>query len=435
MARRKSAIKSPARSRPAPAVRRSRGPLRVLGTSVTQTRAIKQAAAEDLGLAFDFITRDGTEAQRQGALRPDTFDVYDQWFHDIDLIWSTGSVQPIDITRITRWEEINDLPKTGRLRADLPRPLGGDPSKRLFVQLDGSLGDAPSARISMVPTAHNADSFAVIGCDPATVGSWGVLLDPDWSGRIILQRDAAIGCLDMLLAMQARGELLGADLGDLSLEEIRALTERLRELVQRGHFRCVWADEAEAVLAMQAAAQSGTPMLGSMWWSGLTRLRASGTPVSMVTPAEGYRGWFGGLALSALVGDWARDAAYDFINWWLDGRPGAMMARSGAYIANPDPVRRYLSTDEWGFWYEGKPAHADIRDQDGSVIYRSGDRREGGDYVQRMSRVRVWDTVMNEHNYLVRLWESALAESQRRFREPVVAGSPGSPAPERPISP
>ena len=42
----------------APRVRRQRDRLRMLGTSVTQTPAIRQAAERDLGIAFEFITRD-----------------------------------------------------------------------------------------------------------------------------------------------------------------------------------------------------------------------------------------------------------------------------------------------------------------------------------------------------------------------------------------
>lgn len=413
-----------------PPVHRPRAPLRILGTSVTQTRAIKQAAREDLGLDFDFMTLDGTEAQRRGALNPGSFDVYDQWFHDIDMVWPTGSLQPLEVARISRWEEINALPKTGRLRADMPRPLGGDPSKRLFVQLDGSLGDTASDRISMLPTVHNADSFAVIGATPGEVKSWRALLDEAWSGHVLLQRDAAIGSFDILLAMQARGETSAADMGDLELEEIDALTGRLRSLVGRGHFHTIWADEQEAIAAMQ----SGDRMIGSMWWSGFSKLRAAGVDVSMVTPEEGYRGWFGGLALSSHVNDWARDAAYDYINWWLDGRPGALMARSGAYMANPDAVRAHLTEDEWRFWYEGHPAEGEIRDQDGTVILKRGERREGGDYVTRMSRVRVWNTVMTEHNYLVRNWDAALAGNIRPS-DLAFADRMASPARETRISP
>ncbi|MEM8740144.1 MAG: extracellular solute-binding protein [Pseudomonadota bacterium] len=396
--------RAPAAAPSSPAVHASRVPLRVLGTSVTQIPAIKEAARAGLGRGFDFITLDGTEAQRRGALAPTSFDVYDQWFHDIDLIWPTGSIQPIETARIARWDAINALPKTGRLTPDLPRARGGDPSRRLFVQLDGSLGDTPSAHISMLPTVHNADSFAVIGADAAEVTSWAALLDPAWAGRVVLQADAAIGSLDMVLALRARGQLLPEDPGDLELEEIDALVDRLHVLRRSGHFRCFWTDEAEAI----AALRDGGPAIGSLWWSGVTRLRGEGVPVEMTTPREGYRGWFGGLALSQHLSGWALDAAYDYFNWWLDGEAGALMARAGAYMANPDAVRDKLSPAEWAFWYDGAPAAEDIRDPEGRVIFTAGARREGGGYAERMARVTVWDTVMIEHNYLVRGWDWAL---------------------------
>jgi putative spermidine/putrescine transport system substrate-binding protein len=151
------------------------------------------------------------------------------------------------------------------------------------------------------------------------------------------------------------------------------------------------------------------PAIGSMWWSGIARLRARGIPARMVTPVEGCRGWFGGLGLARHVRGAALDAAYDYINWWLDGSAGALMARNGAYMANPQAVRRHLSADEWAFWYEGAAARGPIRDPEGHVIFAPGERREGGSYAERMSRVVVWDAVMEEHNYLVRRWESQLA--------------------------
>lgn len=411
----------------APAVRRPRAPLRVLGTSVTQTAALKRAAQEDLGIELKFITLNGTEAQRQGALNPGSFDVYDQWFHDIDLIWPAGSIGSIDTSRIDRWDEINDLPKTGRLRPDQPRIMGGDPSKRLFVQLDGTLGDMPSDRISMLPTVHNADSFAVVGVAADKVDSWSVLLDPKWSGRVVLQADAAIGALDVALGLMAQGELAPSNLGDLTLEEIDSLTALVQERVEEGFFDCVWFDESEAI----AAFQNNAPKIGSMWWSGLCKLRSEGVDVSMVTPKEGYRGWFGGLALSSVMEASSIDTAYAYLNWWLCGRPGAMMARSGAYMANPEAVRPHMSEAEWDFWYEGKPARMPIQDSEGRMVFQLGEKREGGDYITRMSLVRVWDAVMKEHNYLVRKWEHAIAPMKRRLREHISAGSAEARAGER----
>lgn len=395
--------KTPSQRR-ATMAKRAKRPLRVLGTSVTQIAPIKRAAEQDLGIELEFITLDGTEAQRRGALNPESFDVYDQWFHDLDLIWPTGSLQPIEIARIDRWNEINNLPKAGRLSPDVPQAAGGDPSRRLYVQLDGSLGKTPSRWISMVPTVHNADGFAIVGHDSDSPLSWKTLLDPSWAGRVVLQSDAAIGSIEMLLALQASGEFRANDIGDLSPSEIDTLVEIVTEYRERGHFRCFWADEAEAVDAMR----SGGAMIGSLWWSGITQLRTLGAPVKMATPMEGYRGWFGGLSLSSHLDDGSRDAAYDYLNWWLDGRPGALMARIGAYISNPETARSFLTEAEWAFWYEGSPATEPIRDPDGRIIFETGMQREGGSYSERVSRIAVWDTVMNEHNYLVRRWESAL---------------------------
>ena len=53
------------------------------------------------------------------------------------------------------------------------------------------------------------------------------------------------------------------------------------------------------------------------------RLRAEGHDVEMIAPQNGYRGWFGGLALSQAIPDWSLDAAYDYLNWWLTGPAGA----------------------------------------------------------------------------------------------------------------
>lgn len=387
----------------APMINRVRDALRILGTSVTQTAAIVEAAREDLGVELEFCTLDGSAAPRRGALSPQSFDVYDQWFHDLDLVWPTGSLQPIEVARIDRWDEINDLPKTGSLSPRGRRAKGGDPSRRLYVGLDGGLSDTPSPRISMAPTVHNADGFAIVG--EADAHGWGALLDPALAGRVVLQSDPAIGALELLLSLRARGEMTTNDVGELSLNEIDELVARFAAARSSGQFRLIWTDEAEAITAMR----SGEPMIGSLWWSGLIRLKAEGVPVRMASPDEGCRGWFGGLALSVHAKSWALDAAYEYINWWLDGRAGSIMARSGAFMANHETVRAALHPDEWAFWYEGAAAATPICDNDGREIYREGERREGGAYRDLMNRVLVWNAVMTEHNYLMRRWAHALS--------------------------
>lgn len=385
-----------------PAVHAELAALRVLGTSVTQVSAVKAAAESELGIKLDFITLDGAAAQQRGALHPQSFDIYDQWFHDLDLIWPTGSLQPLRVNRLARWNEINDLPKTGRLSSGHARLAGADPSHQLYVQLDGGLSNVPTEQISMLPTVHNADGFAVLGDEDAV--SWGALVDPKYAGRVILQSDPAIGAFDMLLALQATGQMRPANLADLSLEEIDTLIGHLSRLRSAGQFHRIWNDESEAIEAMM----QGAPMIGSLWWSGAIRLKAEGVPVRMVVPFEGCRGWYGGLALAAHLDGRERDAAYEYLNWWLDGAPGAILARNGAYMANHSAVREKLGAEEWAFWYEGAAASAPIYDTQGREIYAVGQVREGGSYYERMSKVVVWDSVMTEHNYLMRRWAHAI---------------------------
>ncbi|MGA3250317.1 MAG: signal peptide prediction, partial [Paraburkholderia sp.] len=123
----------------------------MLGTSVTLQEHIRKRAEQDLGIRLRYIVDDGSAVQRAGVMHPDRYDVYDQWFHSIDCLWPAQALQPIELSRIGRWDEVNSLAKTGRF-ADLHAAgAGSRPVDRLYVQPDGSLGREPSAQISMLP--------------------------------------------------------------------------------------------------------------------------------------------------------------------------------------------------------------------------------------------------------------------------------------------
>ena len=81
------------------------------------------------------------------------------------------------------------------------------------------------------------------------------------------------------------------------------------------------------------------------------------------------------------------------------------MTRHGNYTSNLAALRRQLEPHEWAFWYEGRAVEKPIEDNAGNTVFASGEVREGGAYRERMRRIRVWNTIMDEHNYLVRRWE------------------------------
>ena len=63
-----------------------------------------------------------------------------------------------------------------------------------------------------------------------------------------------------------------------------------------------------------------------------------------------------------------------------------------------------MTQAEWDYWYEGAAAIEDLPGPDGQMRIRKGSVRSGGSYWQRANCIAVWNTTMDEHNYLVRRW-------------------------------
>lgn len=387
--------------------------LRVLGTSVTLLECIRRQAELDLDIELEYQIHDVQTAQRIAVMQPESYDLYDQWFHNLDFVWPARAIQPLDITRIEAWPDINDLPKLGLLDERAKAASGSQPCDRLYVQHDGSLGRQQSNFISMLPLTHNADSFIYLPefLPDSLAGreeSWSWLLDEGWRGHVALQSDAAIGALDAALALQASGRARFEDVGNLKLAEIDLLADILIDLRKHGHFAAFWSDGNDAVALMRSAGVH----IQSHWSPAATKLRKAGVRFRQARPKEGYRAWFGGLSLSRNAQGRVRDAAYAYLNWWLSGWPGAAMTRQGLYISNPRQARHHLSAAEWNFWYAGKPASEDLPGIDGEPLVRAGEIREGGSYESRMNHIGVWNAVMDEHNYLVRRWTDFLKAHQ-----------------------
>ena len=108
--------------------------------------------------------------------------------------------------------------------------------------------------------------------------------------------------------------------------EIDFLVDYLIPLKKQGHFRAFWENFGQSVNLMV----NGEVALESMWSPAvLAAIQAEGVPCIYAFPKEGLRGWHGGLAISAKVKGKQLDQAYEYINWWLDGWPGAFVARRG----------------------------------------------------------------------------------------------------------
>lgn len=383
--------------------------LRVLGTSVTLLEPVQDLARKDLDFNINFDVQGGVKVQQKGILNPDSYDIYDQWFHSVELLWTSGAIQPIQSDRLALWSEVGELTKTGTLTAGSNLGAGNRPMNVQYVQADGALGSYTTQQITAVPTAFNVDSFSY---DPTLLRasldvdteSWGWLLSTDWRGKVGLNTDPSIGIADMILAAQAMGLVEFEDIGNLSIEEIDTLVDELVLLRKTGHFAGFWSTVADSVNFMLK--RKGR--IGGIWSPAASRLRAREIPMRISAPIEGYRAWHSCLCLSSQLPPEKADMAYKYLNWWLSGRPGAVLARQGYYTSTPNRAKANMSNAEWDYWYGGKAAKENLTDPKGRKIITIGSVREGGSIQDRMSNIALWNTLMDEQNYLVRRWNEFL---------------------------
>jgi putative spermidine/putrescine transport system substrate-binding protein len=387
----------------------TRRTLRVRGTDVTLLEEVRLLAIEDLGFDVEFENLDFLTCQHRAAMDPLNYDIYEQCFHNLDIVWYWGALQPIETERIKQWDNIGSLAKSGGISKYTWQGHGDAPVRKLYVQPDGTLGQQPMPQISMLPTAHNVDSFGydrrLFGEEGPEGSSWAWLLDRRARGRIALVDEPAIGIFDVALAAEANGDLTFEDIGNMTVDEIDSLMGLLETLRQQGFFVGSWVspDQAEALV------RDDRVSVQSMWTPSYGNLGKMSGIFCESFPREGYRAWHGGASLARHLTGAKLDMGYEYLNWWLTGPPGAVMARQGHYMTNPEGVRAYLSAEEWGYWYDGDIARCDLKGPDGRIVVRKGQRRPGGAYRERVSRIAMWNTVMDEYNYAARAWKRFIA--------------------------
>ena len=379
--------------------------LRVLGTHVTLQEDLRQQAMKDLGINIVFEPKGSAAVLQKASISPQSFDLYEQWSNSINVLWQSGSIQSIDTSRINNWNEINGLSKTGRLTADAKIGAGDAPHKILYVQDDEEIGTTPSERVSYLPYVHNVDSFGYnTQVIPEGIAyeteSWGWLLDEKYAGKVGIVNAPTIGLFDLALAAQAKGLVSFRDIGAITKVELDQLFNVLIKMKKEGHFSGFWTSVPESVNFMA----SKRVVIESMFSPAVSALNGQGVPVRYAAPKEGYRAWHGVMCLSSATQGKAKDAAYEYMNWWLSGWPGAFIARQGYYISNPQRSKAFLSQSEWDYWYDGKPATTELKGTAGKISVKAGELRTGGSYQQRFSNVAVWNTVMPTYDYSLQKW-------------------------------
>ena len=382
--------------------------LRQFGTGVSNLNDVANKVKEDLGFTLEMTALDSDSVTQRAATQQNSFDVADIEYWICKKVWPTGNLQAMDTSKIANYDKIAGIFRSGKLTPESTIAQGTAPSTVGFVDGPGGTDfvQNESGWMTLIPTIYNADT---LGIRPDLIGrpidTWAELLNPEFKGKASILDISSIGIMDMAMVCEAMGEIVYADKGNMTKEEIDKTIGIFTEAKKNGQFRAFWKSFDESVNLMA----SGEVVIQSMWSPAITAVRSKGIDCVYQPLKEGYRSWGGGLGLSKSLSGLELDAAYEYINWYLSGWVGGYLMRQGYYSAVPETSKAFMSADEWGYWYEGKAAAGDILSPTGDKLAGAGDIRDGGSYLDRMGKVACWNAVMDENEYMVRKWNEFIA--------------------------
>ncbi len=382
--------------------------LRQFGTGVSNLNEVAQKVKEDLGFTLTMTALDSDAVTQRAATQPDSFDIADIEYWICKKVWPTGNLQAMDTSRIKNYDKIVGIFRSGKLTPESTVAQGTAPHTVGFTSGLGGKDfvQEESGWMTLIPTIYNADT---LGIRPDLIGrpieSWTELLNPEFKGKASILDISSIGIMDAAMVCEAMGEITYGDKGNMTREEIDKTMAIFTEAKKAGQFRAFWKTFDESVNLMA----SGEVVIQSMWSPAITAVKSRGIPCVYQPLKEGYRSWGGGIGLSARLDGLALEAAYDYINWYLSGWVGGFLMRQGYYSAVPETSKEFMSENEWGYWFEGKPATDTITNPQGQAMAQAGEVRDGGSFEERMGRVACWNSVMDENQYMVRKWNEFIA--------------------------
>jgi putative spermidine/putrescine transport system substrate-binding protein len=382
--------------------------LRQFGTGVSNLNEVAQKVKEDLGFTLEMTALDSDSVTQRAATQPNSFDIADIEYWIGKKVWPTGNLQAMDTSKITNYDKIVGIFRDGKLTPESTIAQGTAPHTVGFTSgPDGTdFVQEESGWMTLIPTIYNADT---LGIRPDLIGrpisNWSELLNPEFKGKASILDISSIGIMDMAMVVESMGEYTYPDKGNMTREEIDLTLGIFTEAKKNGQFRALWKSFDESVNLMA----SGEVVIQSMWSPAITAVKSKGIPCVYQPLEEGYRSWGGGLGLSAALTGLERDAAYEYINWYLDGWVGGFLMRQGYYSAVPETSKNHMSENEWGYWFEGKSATDTITSPFGDALAQAGDVRDGGSFNDRMGAVACWNAVMDENQYMVRKWNEFIA--------------------------
>ncbi|MGO4126486.1 PotD/PotF family extracellular solute-binding protein [Inquilinus sp. YAF38] len=382
--------------------------LRHVGVSYSVVKAIGDQAAKDLGFKVTMQNLDTSAAINRFITQPNTVDIADVEGWQAKLATRRGVTQGIEVKKIKEFSNILPIFTKGGIEGHKIPRQGISPYEAMYIETPAAteLHEGVTEWATFLPQVYNADS---IGYRPDLVGhevtAWRDLIDPKFKGKAAILDVPAIGIMDAALCFESAGLIAYGNKGNMTKAEIDFTIDKLIELKRAGHFRATWTTFDQSVQLMAA----GEVIIQSMWSPAVAAVRVKDipcvyAPVNVKDGKEGYRGWCNGMALMKHLSGKKLDAAYEYLNWYLSGWQGGFVARYGYYSPVPSTAKTFLSDAEWQYWYEGKPAPEVIKDPYGIPMEQPGVRRDGGSFLDRVTNISCWNTLMDEAGYMNKRW-------------------------------
>lgn len=380
-----------------------------VGGSYSAIKEIAEQATKDLGFKVEMQTAAHDALLNRLLTQPQSIDIADIEYFFQHFLLPKGTLQAIDLKKIKLWDQVVPIFSKGQY------PDGKKVSTQGVLPFevqykekpdDKKFATQPTNWATGIPTVYNADTLGIRpDLTKRKIESWAELLNPEWKGKTSIVSVPGIGIMDAAMAIEARGDLKYGDKGNMTKAEIDKTIEILKAAKKAGQFRAFWATFDESVNLMAA----GETVVQSMWSPAVTAVRSRGIPCYYAPLKEGYRAWASCIAPMAHLKGPKLDAAYEYLNWYMSGWQAGFIAKQGYYSSVPEAAKKFMSEDEYGFWYEGKAAKGDIKDPYGNLMEKAGATRDGGAFWDRMGKVACWNTLMDENRYMVTKWNEFLA--------------------------
>jgi putative spermidine/putrescine transport system substrate-binding protein len=380
-----------------------------VGGSYSAIIDIARQATKELGFQVEMQTGAHDALLNRFVTQPNSVDIADMEYFFLLHLVPRGVLHPIDLQKYKWWDKVVPIFTKGQY------PDGRKVSDQGILPYEVQYVDGPESTkfaksptrwANGIPTVYNADT---LGIRPDIVKRpiehWHELLNPEFKGRTAILDVPSIGIMDAAMAIESRGDIKYGDKGNMTKEEIDKTIKILIDAKKSGQFRAFWTTFDESVNLMA----SGEVVVQSMWSPAVTAVRSRGIPCYYAPLKEGYRAWASCIAPMRHLKGIKLDAAYEYLNWYQSGWQGGFIAKQGYYSSVPETARKFLTADEWGYWYDGKAAKGEIKDPYGTLMEKAGQVRDGGAFWERMGKVACWNTLMDENRYMVRKWNEFIS--------------------------